>query len=225
MVGPLYFARVATAYLKHNKQPEDDKSIVLFSSAAGFCDAPGLFAYAVCPLATLAPSENLLIDLKASKHAILGLMRSLRHYLQPTFGIRVNAVAPLATATAMVPEAVQNGFSKIGVPVNTPEQIAAVTLGLISGSHKGKDGEHTAQIGLGPEGGPCNGLTIYVECGKAWEIEEGLVATRDEWQGKGPNERMMKAMAWLASVCPTVLPESGNGAAHDSFYRTSELLY
>ena len=47
LVGPLYFVRIAVAYLKHNKQPTDDKSILLFSSVAGFCDSPGLFAYGV----------------------------------------------------------------------------------------------------------------------------------------------------------------------------------
>ena len=146
-------------------------------------------------------------------------MRCLRHYLPPTFGIRINAVAPLATATAMVPPAIQNGFSKIGVPVNTPEQIAAVTFGLIAGSHTGKNGEYTAQIGLGPDGGPCNGLTVYVEGGKGWEIEEGLAATRDEWQGKGPNERMLKAGAFLASVSVTVLTKfKGYGSRRQIVY-------
>ena len=47
LLGPLYFVRIAVAYLKHNKQPTDDKSILLCSSVAGFCDSPGLFAYGV----------------------------------------------------------------------------------------------------------------------------------------------------------------------------------
>lgn len=127
-------------------------------------------------------------------------MRCLRHYLLPASGIRINAVAPLATATAMVPQAIQTGFQSIGVGVNTPRQVAEVTLGLAAGSHEGKNGEHTAQIGLGSNGGPCNGLTVYVEGGKGWEIEEGLAATRDQWLGKEPTENLMKAGAWLASV-------------------------
>lgn len=145
-------------------------------------------------------------------------MRSLRHYLLPTFGIRINAIVPLATGTAMVPEAIQKGFSKIGVPVNTPQQVADITLGLVAGSHKGRNGGHTAQIGLGPEGGPCNGLTIYVQGGKGWEIEEGLAATRDEWLGKGPNETLMKAGAWLASVSYVFLP----GGVDDAMDRSIE---
>lgn len=47
LLGPLYFARIAAAYLRHGKKPEEDKSIVLLSSVAGFIDTPGLFAYGV----------------------------------------------------------------------------------------------------------------------------------------------------------------------------------
>ncbi|KAG6991427.1 tRNA (uracil-O(2)-)-methyltransferase [Physcia stellaris] len=169
LLGPLYFTRIATAYLKHNKAPTDDKSITLFSSVSGFCDSPGLFAYAVrlshLPTSTSptnAHADQFLYD-QAAKHGILGLMRSLRHYLPPTTGIRINAIVPLATGTGMVPPAIQTGFSNIGVPVNTPAQVAAITLGLLAGSHVGRNGAYTAQIGLGPEGGPCNGLTVYVQ--------------------------------------------------------------
>ena len=70
----------------------------------------------------------------------------------------------------------------------------------MAGSHKGKAGEYTARIGLGAEGGPCNGLTVYVESGKGWELEEGLAATRTAWLGEESNERLLKAGAWLASV-------------------------
>ena len=126
-------------------------------------------------------------------------MRCLRTYLPPTFGIRINAVAPLATATAMLPPAVQKGFEENGFPVNTPEQVADIVLGLVAGSHMPK-GSAGVALGQDKEGDKCNGLTIYVEGGRGWDIEEGLNATRDEWMGKGPNERMMKAGAWLASV-------------------------
>ena len=132
-------------------------------------------------------------------------MRSLRHYLPPTSGIRINALAPLITATSMVPQVIQAGFKSIGLTINTPRQVAEVAVGLAAGSHKGKNGEHTAQIGLGgPEGGPCNGLTVYMDGGEACEIEEGLAASRDVWLGKELNERIMKAGAWLASVSGVV---------------------
>ena len=66
--GPLYFARIASVYLR---QPGDqaetgpgDKSISLVSSVAGFREDPGLFVYV------------------PSKHGVLGLMRVLREYVQ-----------------------------------------------------------------------------------------------------------------------------------------------
>ena len=125
-------------------------------------------------------------------------MRSLRTYLPPTFGIRINAVAPLATATNLFPEAVQRGFRAQGFPINTPEQVAGFTVALVAGSYK-PEAKAAVILGQGSSEA-CNGLTIYVEGGRAGEIEEGLLATRDRWLGEGPNERLMKAGEWLASV-------------------------
>ena len=138
-------------------------------------------------------------------------MRSLHTYLPPTFGVRINAVAPLATATNLFPEAVRKGFQAQGFPINTPEQVADVTVALIAGSHK-PAAKEAAMPGQG-NGEACNGLTIYVEGGRAWEIEEGLLATRDQWLGKGPNERLMKAGEWLASVSD--FSPQGNACLHN----------
>jgi len=151
-------------------------------------------------------------------------MRCLRTYLPPAFSVRINAVAPLATTTALLPSAVSKGFKEQGFPLNTAEHVADVVLGLVAGSHKvGEDA--AAALGQEKAGGRCNGLTIYVEGGRGWEVEEGLNATRDQWLGKGPNERLTKAVAWLASasvnstirrlacsLCPvTLLWEQVNG--------------
>lgn len=57
-----------------------------------------------------------------------------------------------------------------------------------------------AALGQDKDGERCNGLSVYVEGGRGWEIEEGLSATRDQWLGKEPNKRLMEAVAWLASV-------------------------
>ena len=142
----------------------------------------------------------MLILCQVSKHGVLGLMRCLRPYLLPTSGIRINAIAPLATATNMLLPAIREGLPKLGVPVSTAEYVGQIILGLIASSHKGKDGSTMSKLGHNPEGGPCNGLTIYIEGGRGWEIEEGLYATKPEWQGKEPSERLLKTEAWLASV-------------------------
>jgi NAD(P)-dependent dehydrogenase (short-subunit alcohol dehydrogenase family) len=44
--------------------------------------------------------------LATSKHAVLGLMRSLTQHLHPTLPIRINAIAPSWTATGIMPPGV-----------------------------------------------------------------------------------------------------------------------
>jgi NAD(P)-dependent dehydrogenase (short-subunit alcohol dehydrogenase family) len=89
--GSIYFARLAVAYLKEGYdwdatvaaaaaaktnpgQITSSKSITLVSSVAGFKESPGLFAYS------------------AAKHGVLGLMRALRPFVAPLYGLRVNVI-------------------------------------------------------------------------------------------------------------------------------------
>lgn len=64
--GPLYFARLASVYLRQLAKGEDanatpiDKSLTFTSSVAAFREDPGLYVYT------------------ASKHGVMGLMRVLR---------------------------------------------------------------------------------------------------------------------------------------------------
>lgn len=63
--GPLYFARLASVYLRQIEKGDDvkevkDKSLTFTSSVAAFREDPGLYVYV------------------ASKHGVMGLMRVLR---------------------------------------------------------------------------------------------------------------------------------------------------
>jgi NAD(P)-dependent dehydrogenase (short-subunit alcohol dehydrogenase family) len=64
--GPLYFARLASVYLRQVPKGEEidavpmDKSLTFTSSVAAFREDPGLYVYV------------------ASKHGVMGLMRVLR---------------------------------------------------------------------------------------------------------------------------------------------------
>jgi NAD(P)-dependent dehydrogenase (short-subunit alcohol dehydrogenase family) len=64
--GPLYFARLASVYLRQPAKDEEasagsmDKSLTFTSSVAAFREDPGLYVYV------------------ASKHGVMGLMRVLR---------------------------------------------------------------------------------------------------------------------------------------------------
>lgn len=66
--GPLYFARLASVYLRQGTDGNsvnrlNDKSLTFTSSVAAFREDPGLYVYV------------------ASKHGVMGLMRVLRRWV------------------------------------------------------------------------------------------------------------------------------------------------
>ncbi|KAL2822445.1 hypothetical protein BJX63DRAFT_441119 [Aspergillus granulosus] len=162
--GCLYVARIASVYLRQNRPQEtlDDRSITLISSIAGFKESPGLFVY------------------QAAKHGVLGLMRALRLYLcAPAHDIRVNAICPWMTQTAMV-KGVQDAWYKAGLPVNSPLDVGKVIAAV-----------------LGDEG--LNGASMYVEGGRAWEIEKNLDRLESQWLGEEPSQSLARGQAVLGS--------------------------
>jgi NAD(P)-dependent dehydrogenase (short-subunit alcohol dehydrogenase family) len=148
LVGCLYFTRIALAYLQQNRSPQDavSKSITLVSSCAGFKESPGLVAYS------------------ASKHGIIGLVRALRLLTVPQFNVRINAICPWATDTAMIAGAV-NLFHQNKIPLNTAEDVARIIQ----------------QVGAGPE---YHGKAIYCSGGIGVDIEEGINTTEPLWLGE-----------------------------------------
>ncbi|KAH6988652.1 putative 3-hydroxyacyl-CoA dehydrogenase [Ilyonectria destructans] len=158
LLGTLYFARVASVYLSQNAAPGQDKSLILVSSTAGFKETPGLFTYT------------------ASKHGVLGLLRSLRPYLIKTHNIRVNAICPWMTDTVMV-QGVRDGWLKEGLPVNKPEDVARVMLEVAVGTVP------TGEKGMRVEGDRYNGRAVFVEGGRGWDIEVGIDETEEIWLG------------------------------------------
>jgi len=194
----LYFARIACAYLAHEKPKGSDRSLTLLSSVAGFKETPGLFVY------------------QASKHGVLGLMRSLRLYTPKTYGVRVNAVCPWMTLTGMV-TGVAEAWQKAGLPANTPEDVAKIVGGLAAAgpgpgirtlrseksegeSGKGLEGAYNASgnaWGEQESSQGVNGRAICVEGGRGWDIEEGLSYTQSFWLGKGFSERLVEGQKVL----------------------------
>jgi len=120
LTGTLYFSRIAAVYLKQGAGPQDDKSLLLVSSTAGFKETPGLFVYT------------------ASKHGSMGLLRSLRPYLPKSHNIRVNAICPWMTDTIMV-EGIREDWIREGLPVNTPAAVGRVIIEVVAdGESNGK---------------------------------------------------------------------------------------
>ncbi|KAL9119983.1 MAG: hypothetical protein Q9187_003459 [Circinaria calcarea] len=158
LIGVVHFTRIATAYLHHNAEPTDDKSITLLGSSTSY------FVHSI-------PGGNFM-TYAASKHAVIGLMRSLATYVQTTFGIRVNAVCPFATDTGMLAP-VKELLLRNNIPVNKPEDVAGTIVELAAGKH----------ASCGDEAEACNGLAVVVAGGKRWEVEESLERTRNVWMG------------------------------------------
>lgn len=162
LYGCLYVSRIASVYLRQNRPPNTDRSITLISSIAGFKESPGLFVY------------------QASKHGVLGILRSLRQYLPSTpHQLRINAVCPWMTTTGMV-KGIEHDWLKAGLPTNSPLDVAKITAGLVVDEK-------------------LNGTSMYVEGGRGWEIEANLDRLEPQWLGEQPSRSLAKGQAVLGS--------------------------
>jgi len=161
LLGVLYFARIASVYLRQNRKEGEDKSLTLLSSVAGFKESPGLFVY------------------QAAKHGVLGLMRTLRPYLPVACNIRVNAICPWMTATAIV-AGIEEEWYKAKLPVNQPVDVAKVIIDV------------TRSEGL-------NGKAMYIEGGRAWEVEDNLNRLEPQWMGEEPSRSLAKGQELLGN--------------------------
>ncbi|KAI3552849.1 short-chain dehydrogenase [Colletotrichum abscissum] len=93
------------------------------------------------------------VDYTTSKHAVLGLMRSLIPHLEELpVPIRLNSLAPNWTKSGIVNEEM---VSLTGLALNTPEHVALSAALLMNDNNR-------------------NGEVIFIDGGKYWEIEESL---------------------------------------------------
>jgi hypothetical protein len=74
--------------------------------------------------------------------------------------------------------ALQPTWEKAGLPANTAEDIAAVIVGILADSE-------------------LNGGTMYVEGGRAWNVELGLMALRPQWIGEKQASDLDKGTALM----------------------------
>ena len=115
LLGVLYFIRIALPYLKIERTGDEDKSVVIVGSAAGFRESPGLPIY------------------NATKHGLQGVMRSLRKSLFHSQKIRINVLCPGVTDSQMA-HPIAEAFRQAGLgdAVNVPEDLAVTILGFLT---------------------------------------------------------------------------------------------
>lgn len=78
--------------------------------------------------------------------------------------IRTNAISPWMTKTRLT-AAIEPVWEQNKLPANTAEDVARVILGVLSE-------------------GKVNGATMYIEGGRAWNVEAGLMDLRPKWIGE-----------------------------------------
>ncbi|KAK5137293.1 hypothetical protein LTR08_000263 [Meristemomyces frigidus] len=152
--GELYFARIASVYLR---QPD--------LNGKGATATADKSLTLVSSVAGFREDPGLYVYI-ASKHGVMGLMRALKGPLmrsQP-HGIRTNAICPWMTRTRLV-AGIEDTWHAAGLPSNTPEDVASVIVGVLAE-------------------GKVNGGAMYIEGGRAWNVEAGLLKTRHEWLGE-----------------------------------------
>lgn len=120
LIGVLYTINLANAYMTElaSRRPSTKTgSIVLTASASSF--------------------QNFRAgDYTITKHGVLGMVRGLVHKLEGEGKIRLNAVAPSWTETAMAPT---EAIKAAGVPVQSPEAVAQSVVLLFA--DEGRHGE------------------------------------------------------------------------------------
>ena len=176
--GTLYFTRIGLAYLNADAQGTVtsatngsltfSKSLTLVSSAAGFKESPGLCAYS------------------ASKHGIIGVVRALRGLTPQLYNVRVNAICPWATDTAMIAQVVDL-WKRSGMPLNTADDIALFNI----------------QCAADPR---LNGRSVFVGGGKGFDIEEGIDRLEPEWLGKKQSDDFLRQAEVFGSVSDEARP-------------------
>lgn len=141
--GTIFTTKLALSYFR---RLNIKGSLVATGSAASYLDTPGIPVY------------------NASKHGVIGLIRSLRDTLAEEGLVRTNVVAPWFTSTPFT-EKLAPLWAKTGLPANTPEDIAkAIVYLAVHSDYHGK--------------------SLYVAGGRYTELEEPIQASRDIWLGE-----------------------------------------
>ena len=92
-------------YMNKTATPSNPGSIVLIASTSGYFGGTGVSAYI------------------ASKHGVVGLLRSSQVEAKKRGNMRVNGVAPFFTPTAITAEYSQR-WQETGLEANTPDNVA-----------------------------------------------------------------------------------------------------
>lgn len=160
-------------------------SIVITSSSTAYAPEQSLPVYSATKLAVRTGVQDPL-HTNTDPHDVvlqlIGLVRALRSTL-PRDNISINAVAPAATITKLLPPHLATPLLAAGLPVNSAHMVArAVVYSAVAMQERsvelyGKDVDT-------PGGGKWNGRTILVLGEQYTELEARIAELRPQWLGE-----------------------------------------
>jgi hypothetical protein len=92
------------------------------------------------------------------------------HLIAQPRPIRTNCICPWMIRTRLT-AGIDEVWDAAGLPANTPEDVAGVIAGVAAD-------------------GKTHGGALYVEGGRAWNVEEGILKSRKEWLGAEREEAL-----------------------------------
>ncbi|KAM7183710.1 hypothetical protein V8F20_012515 [Naviculisporaceae sp. PSN 640] len=166
--GVVNFVKLAVHYMRKQEKPASDRPrgrIVITASATAY-----------------APEQNLPVY-SASKLATIGLLRGIRSTL-PTQDITINAVAPAATITKLLPQNLAAPLMAAGLPVSSAEFVGRALVYSATARQKRRVEDYGKDVPGETEGLWWNGRTILTLGDRYTELEEEYARLRPVWFGE-----------------------------------------
>lgn len=113
---------------------------------------------------------------------LIGLVRALRSTL-PQDGISINAVAPAATITKLLPQNLATPLMAAGLPVSSAEFVGLAVVYSALASQKERVEDYGKDI-AGTGAGRWNGRTILTLGENYTELEEAFSRLKVQWFGE-----------------------------------------
>lgn len=139
--------------------------------------------------ATAYSPEHSLPVYSATKLGLIGLVRALRSTIPHSHGATINAVAPAATISRLLPKDLAKPIMDAGAPVSSAHHAGlAIAYSATARQDRQVEGygkDTDAMIG---NGGPWNGRVILTLGDTYTEMEEAIASLRTEWMGRYPAE-------------------------------------
>lgn len=87
---------------------------------------------------------------------------------------------------------IEQGWYKLGLPSNEPEDVANAIL-ICATANRSEDQKHEGAVR------PFSGKIVWVGGGKSYEIEDRIQALEPEWLGRENSEVLKKGQEYLHS--------------------------